>query len=100
MKALDKASGQILNVYGMYWHQGKTYFYCFPKNSTGISSYGEEELTVVDPTINTDFEYRILDNGIAGVFHRQLLAENLLDDLLEHDPEAFKKFMVLIGGPL
>ncbi|WP_137718572.1 hypothetical protein [Methylobacillus flagellatus] len=98
MKLLDKTLGQFLNVYGIYWHGGKTYFYCFPNNGVGISSYGEEEVEVVDSKISVGFEYKITGHGIPGIFHRQLLAENLLDALLEHDPEAYRKFILLIGG--
>ena len=42
-------------------------------------------------------EYVHTDDGMSGFFHKHLLGEGLMDDLLEHDPEAYKKFVSLIG---
>jgi hypothetical protein len=97
MKVLDKVSGQLFEVYGIYWHEGKTYFYCFPKNSLGISSYGQDEVDVVDKVVGADFEYHLGSDGIPGLIHKHLLRDQLLDALLEHDPDAFRKFVSLLG---
>ena len=97
MKVKDKISGQVFNVYGIYWHDNKTYFYAFPKNSGGISSFGEEEVEIVERAIDDDFEFVRTDEKISGFFHRYLLVEGLMDGLLEHDPSAYKKFVSLIG---
>jgi len=97
MNIKEKVSGGVFTVYGIYWHNNKTYFYAFPKNSMGISSFGEEEVEIIDRAIGSDFEYLPTDGYIAGIFHKYLLAEALMDDLLEHDPDAYKKFVTLLG---
>jgi len=97
MKITDKTSGHTFKVYGIYWSGGKTFFYCFPVRSGGLSSFSEEEIQIIDRTIESDFEYMRTDDGMSGLFHKHLLGERLMDDLLEHDPEAYKKFVSLIG---
>lgn len=97
MKIKEFTSGQTFTVYGIYWHDNKTYFYCFPKNSFGISSFSEAEVQITDRTIERDFEYIRTDEHISGFFHKHLLREQLMDRLLEHDPVAYNKFVSLIG---
>ena len=97
MKIKSKVSGMIFTVYGIYWHANKPYFYAFAKNSTGLSSYEEKDVEIIDYSIGCDFEYLPSDGYIAGIFHKYLLADALMDDLLEHDPNAYKKFVELIG---
>jgi hypothetical protein len=97
MKIRENTSEQIFIVYGVYWHGNKTYFYCFPRNSVGISSFDEDEIEIVDRTIDSDFEYVRTDERISGIFHKSLLKDQLMDGLLEHDPTAYNKFVSLIG---
>jgi len=98
MKIKDKKTSNIFTVYGIYWQDNKTYFYCFPKNSVGLTSYREDDVEIIDPTIDTDFEYVITYQDTGGIFHRHLLTDKLMDELLEHDPVAYKKFVSLIGN--
>jgi hypothetical protein len=97
MKIKELTSGQCFTVYGVYWHDNKTYFYCFPKNSVGISSFSEDEIQIIDRTIDSDFEYVRTDERTSGFFHGHLLEGQLMDRLLEHDPVAYTKFVSLIG---
>jgi hypothetical protein len=97
MKITEKISGQSFAVYGIYWCDGKTFFYCFPANSDGLSSFSEDEVWITDRTIESEFEYVRTDERISGFFHKHLLGDGLMDDLLEHDPAAYKKFASLIG---
>ncbi len=97
MKVREKTSNQIFTVYGIYWCGGKTFFYCFPRNTFGLSSYGEDEVDVLDSAIETDFVYLRTNEQTFGVFNRHLLEGQLLDLLLEHDPEAYKQFSCVIG---
>jgi hypothetical protein len=96
MKVRERVSGEIFSVYGIYWHEDKTYFYCFPKKSTGLSSYSEDEVDIVEPALGHEFQYAVLN--VHGIFHKHLIGEQLLDALLEHDPVAYKKFVSLIKG--
>lgn len=97
MEITDKVSGQDLAVYGIYWSSGQTFFCCFPKQSKGMNSYRESEVDVANFDVGPDFVFSVMSNGIRGVFHKALLPENLLDSLLEFDPEAYNKFVVLLG---
>lgn len=98
MKITEKTSGHSFSVYGIYWCGGKTFFYCFPAHSGGLSSFSEDEVQITDRTIESDFEYVRTDERISGIFHKHLLGERLMDDLLEHDPAAYKKFVSLLGN--
>ena len=62
-----------------------------------MNSYRESEIDVVNFEVGPDFVFAVTSNGIRGVFHRALLVENLLDGLLEFDPEAYDRFEVLLG---
>jgi hypothetical protein len=97
MKIKEKTSSQVLTVYAIYWCDSQTYFYAFPKHSTGISSFAEDEVEIVDRSVDSSFEYLRTSERIAGIFHKHLLADGLMDRLLEHDPDAFKRFVSLIG---
>ncbi|WP_048441816.1 hypothetical protein [Caenimonas sp. SL110] len=97
MKIREKISNLTFDVYGIYWHADKAYFYCFPRKSTGLSSYSEEEVEVFDARIDDDFVFVTMAQGASGILHRHLVADALLDQLLEHDPEAYAKFKSLIG---
>lgn len=93
----EKKYSSLLNVYGIYWHNDKTYFYCFPKGSFGLSSYGEDEVDIVDRVIESDFVYVNLTHGMHGVFNKKLIDNNLLDQLIDHDRDAYEKFCYLLG---
>jgi hypothetical protein len=97
MKITEKISGRSFTVYAIYWSIDKTYFLYFPARSGGLSSIAEDEMEINDPSIDNDFEYVRTDERISGFFHKHLLGENLMDDLLDHDPVAYKKFVSLIG---
>ncbi len=97
MKITEKISGQSFTVYAIYWARDKTYFYYFPARSGGLSSIAEDEMEITDPTIGNDFEYVRTGEIFSGFFHKYLIREKLLDDLLDHDPVAYKKFVSLLG---
>ena len=48
MKVRDNASGIVFNVYAVYWKDAKTYFAYFPKKTTGLTVFGEEDVEIVD----------------------------------------------------
>lgn len=97
MKITDKTSGHSFTVYGIYWSGGKTFFCYFPAHSGGLSIFSEDEIQITDRNIESEFEYMRTDERISGLFHKHLLGDRLMDDLLEHDPAAYKKFVSLIG---
>lgn len=97
MKIRERSSNQIFEVYGVYWQGEKTYFCCFPKNAKGISSYVEDEIDIVDESISNNFIYLKSSNMINGFFHKALVENGLLDSLFEHDPQAFDKFVEILG---
>lgn len=97
MKVRDKVSGQSFTVYGIYWVDAQPHFYCFPRRSTGLSSYAQDEVEVEDSRVDGEFEFVRTAQGFSAVVHRHLLANNMLDKLLEQDPAAYGKFCQLIG---
>ncbi len=97
MKIRERVSGQLFTVFGFYWSGNKCYFCCFPRNAGGLSSYAENEVEIVESSIDSDFEFKRVSEGMSGVFHRLLLIENHLEELFDHDPEAYRRFSALLG---
>ena len=95
MKVRDNASGIVFNVYAVYWKDAKTYFAYFPKKTTGLPVFGEEDVEIVDNALGPDFVY--WDKALHGFYHRYLIEHKLLEPLFEHDGEAYKKFASLLG---
>lgn len=59
----------------------------------GLNAVPETECEVTDSSISNYF--RIVKNSIGNdlLIHEVLLEGNLLDSLIEHDPEAMKLFL-------
>lgn len=98
MKIRDKKSGDFCTVYGIYWFEEKCYFCCFSSKGVGLSSYSQSEVEVIDRLLGADFEFKKIKNGMCGVFHHLLLKDNIMEDLFEHDPQAYNKFIELLGN--
>ncbi len=97
MKVRERLSGVVFDVYGIHWLGGKTYFSCFAKQSFGLTAYKEEEVEIVEKSLGKDFVFFGAGERVKGVFHKYLIEARLLDDLYEHDPEAYSKFVALLG---
>ena len=97
MRIREKRYGHIFEVFVVYWVREQTYYLAFPRRSTGLSAFLDSEVEVVDPNIGADFISWTFLNGIQGIAHRHLIQHDLLDSLVEHDPEAYSKFLSLLG---
>lgn len=87
-----------LTVYAIYWRQDSpTIFSGFPEGSYGLTGFQQEQFEILDPTIDSDFVFRVTGNGMNGIFHKHVLTDNLLDDLVDHDQAAYEKFSALLG---
>ena len=54
--------------------------------------YDSKEVEVVDSRLGGEWVY---DGGVSinGMFYAPLIQEQLLDDVIDRDPEAIKKFL-------
>lgn len=88
IKELD---GTIVDVFAVYWFDDETYFYGLPIGYGNFIAYRNSRVTVVDPSLYGNFVYYN-----QGVFHRALIQEKLLDDILERDENAYNRFLKII----
>jgi len=96
--AYKKDVKTILNVYGIYWHDDKTYFCVSPANYNGLLACSYKDMLIVDNSIGPDFIFLETSNHIHKIFHKELSDEKFLNDLLELNESAYKKFVSLLGG--
>lgn len=82
---------ESIEVFAVYWMAGKTYFYGFSKGYNGLLAYNAENVEIVDPTMSGDFIF-----FEDGVFFKPLIEERLLDDLVEGDETAYKRFIEIL----
>ncbi|WGL98588.1 hypothetical protein QE177_01380 [Arsenophonus sp. aPb] len=94
MRILE-SDGSIVDIFAIYWFGDETYFYGMPKNYGGLQAYKADEVTVIDNKI--DFKTVFFSNDDAkSVHHWALIEESLLDDLLELDETAYKRFLDIL----
>lgn len=91
MKIKNDRSDKMIDVYAIYWVGGETYFYGFSEGYNGLLAYKASKVNIVDPEISGDFVF--FENG---VFYKPLIEEKLLDDLLEYDETAYKRFLDIL----
>lgn len=80
-----------IEVFAIYWIDKKTYFYGFSKGYNGLLAYNAKNVEIVDPTMSGDFIF-----FEDGVFFKPLIEERLLDDLVEGDETAYKRFLEIL----
>ncbi|HCM9213930.1 TPA: hypothetical protein N5L24_004179 [Enterobacter roggenkampii] len=91
---IKERDGEVVDVYAIYFINGEINFLGMPKNYGGLSAYSAREVTVIDPEIEGDCVY--FKNNGYGVYHWALIKEKLLDDLLEQDETAYKRFLEIL----
>lgn len=87
---IKENDGTLIDVYAIYWIKGKTYFYGLVKNY-GLSVFNADKVGIFDPTISGDFIF-----FEDGIFFKPLITERILDDLVEGDPETYKRFIEIL----
>lgn len=91
MKIKNDRSEKVIEVYAVYWSHGETYFYGFSKGYNGLLAYKASNVKIIDPVMSGDFIF-----FEDGIFYKPLIAEKLLDDLLEYDEIAYKRFLEIL----
>ncbi|OCG38118.1 hypothetical protein A9G29_11085 [Gilliamella sp. Fer2-1] len=91
---IQELDGTIIDVFAIYWFNDKTLFLGLPKNYGGFIAYKATEVSVIEPHIN--FKTVYFENNSKGIFHWALIQESLLDDLVERDEDAYKRFLEII----
>ena len=87
-------SGTVINVFSIYWFGDETYFYGFPKNYGGLIAYRASQVTVIESEM--DFKAMYFENNAKSIHHWALIKEKLLDDILERDEDAYKRFLEIV----
>ncbi|KMN36465.1 hypothetical protein VI26_06355 [Chromobacterium sp. LK1] len=85
----------FIDVFSIYWIDGKTFFLGLPAGHGGLISYESSQVEVVDATLAGRLVFCEL-NQIKGVYHWSMIEEQLLDDLLESDEDAYRRFLEII----
>ena len=80
-----------IDVFAIYWIGGKTYFYGLSKGYNGLLAYNAKDVEIIDSIMTGDFVF--YDDG---VFFKPLIEEKLLDDLVEGDEIAYKRFLEIL----
>ncbi|MFP2469247.1 hypothetical protein ACLEUK_14160 [Pseudescherichia vulneris] len=91
---IKEPDGTIINVFAIYWFGDETYFYGLPKNYGGLLAYRASQVVVIDPEINFNAIY--FENNAKSIQHWALIKEKLLDDILERDDVAYKRFLEIL----
>ncbi|MGK3144630.1 hypothetical protein [Pantoea sp. C2G6] len=91
---IKERDGEVVDIYAIYFIGGEVNFLGMPKNYGGLSAYSAREVTVVEPEIEGGCVY--FKNNGHGIYHWALIKENLLDDLLELDETAYKRFLEIL----
>lgn len=91
---IKERDGTVINVFAIYWLRDETLFLGFPKSYGGLLAYNSRSVEIVDSTLHGKFEY--FSNHINGLYHWALIKEFLLDDILERDETAYKRFLEVL----
>jgi hypothetical protein len=93
-----KNTEHCFEVYSILWVDNRVQFYLFPKNHSGLTAFGDDEVDVVDPAIGSEFEFVQFPSGHSGLVHRHMLQDALFDRLIEHDQDAVREFYSLVAN--
>ncbi|AHG65583.1 hypothetical protein [Advenella mimigardefordensis] len=92
---IREPDGFSVDIFSIYWFGKETYFYGMPKNYGGLQAYKAEDVAIIDNNIG--FKTVFFSKGDAkSVHHWDLIQESLLDDLLELDETAYKRFVDIL----
>ena len=86
--------GREVDVFSIYWFDDETFFLGFLKGYGGLLAYRASQVSVIDPEVN--FKSIYFENNARSIHHWALINENLLDDILERDETAYKRFLEIL----
>ncbi|AVC43172.1 hypothetical protein [Achromobacter ruhlandii] len=93
---IRELNGEIIDVFAIYWVNDKNLCLGFPRNYGGLAAYDLSKVELVDATLNFELIYCKDGGGIPAVLHWALVKERLLDDLLELDENAYRRFLGIL----
>lgn len=88
---IQEYDGEVVDIFGIYWVNDKTLVLGFPKGYGGLRPYNLNNVTVIDPALSGSLMF--FENG---VYHAALINEYLLDNILERDETAYKRFLEIL----
>ncbi|TQI81352.1 hypothetical protein FHU10_3732 [Serratia fonticola] len=91
---IKESDGTVVDVFAIYWFGDETYFYGLPKNYGGLLAYRASQVSVIESEI--DFNAIYFENNAKSIQHWALIKEKLLDDILERDDAAYKRFLEIL----
>lgn len=83
-----------IEVFAMYCIAQETYFLGHSKGYAGLLAYKAKDVEIIDPDLSGNFTY--FGNNGYGIYYSALIKEELLDDLLEGDETAYKRFLEIL----
>lgn len=94
MLVLEKGRQVPAEVYGLYWCDGERVFWVIPyKGYEGLITISEKDCELIDARLWDSFVLRKNDADDDLLLHWALDKDDLIYDVLEHDPIAMKEFM-------
>ncbi|EGQ5299419.1 hypothetical protein ACE3IS_13295 [Enterobacter hormaechei subsp. hormaechei] len=91
---IKERDGELVDIYAVYFIGGEVNFLGMPKNYGGLSAYSAREVELVESEMKYNCIY--FKNNGYGIYHWALIKEKLLDDLLELDEVAYKRFLEIV----
>ncbi|MBZ7662218.1 MULTISPECIES: hypothetical protein [Klebsiella] len=91
---IKERDGEVVDVYAVYFIGGDVNFLGMPKNYGGLSAFSAREVEIVESEMKYNSIY--FKNNGYGIYHWALIKEKLLDDLLELDETAYKRFLEIV----
>ena len=92
MRVREDETGDELEVYGIYWVYGVKYFYVIFNNGyCGLGPLKQEKCDIIDRSIDN---FILVEAGDSTdiLLHKAAFEDGLLDDLIEHMPDAVAEF--------
>jgi hypothetical protein len=89
---LHDDSGGPREVLGIYWVNGKRYFWFIPyEGYTGFLAVSEDGCRITDAVLSSEMVICKGDDGRDVILH--WAAHDLLEDLVDHDSRAMAEFL-------
>ena len=92
MRVKEDETGDEYEVYGIYWVDRVKYFYVqFNDGYCGLGPLKQNECDIIENSIH-NFVLTETGSGRDFFLHKAAFEGNLIDDLIEHMPEAVAEF--------
>ena len=86
---------EIVEIFAVYWNKrGDTLFLGMTDKYSGLHVYSADEAEIIDPNINFRMVY--FSGSLRGVYHWALIEKNLLDEVIDGNPELEKEFLDIL----